>query len=84
MPPERENVIHQLVVGNSAAVAEIVACAHSSDDMTTLVAAALFAPDSTDLLQRAASVATTTRDRKTSNSWRPIESRYAKNGSRSS
>jgi hypothetical protein len=60
---EAENVIHQLAVGDAATVAEIVERAHSSDDMTTLVAAALFAPDSTDLLRRAGSLAMTSRDR---------------------
>jgi hypothetical protein len=60
---EPDNVLHQLAVGDAAAVGEIVARARTSDDVITLVAAALFAPDSTDLLQRAASVATTTRDR---------------------
>ena len=63
MPAEPDNVIHQLAVGDPAAVAAIVEQAHASDDVTTLVSAALFAPDSTDLLRRAAAVAKTTRDR---------------------
>lgn len=62
-PPETENVIHRLAVGDTAAVAEIVDRAKTSDDVTTLVAAAFFAADSTDLLQRAAAFATTTHDR---------------------
>ena len=63
MPAERDNVIHQLVVGGDAAIAEIVERAHTSGDVTTIVAAALFAPTPGDLLDRAARVATTTRDR---------------------
>ena len=63
MPAEPDNVIHQLVVGGDAAIAEIVERAHTSDDVTTMVAAAMFAPVPGDLLQRAAGVATTTRDR---------------------
>ena len=54
MPAGDENVIHQLAVGDAATVAEIVERAQTSDDVTTLVSAALFAPDSTDLLRRAA------------------------------
>ncbi len=63
VPAEQNTVIHQLAVGDAAAIAEIVERAQTSDDVTTLVAAALFAPDSTGLLQRAASIATTTSDR---------------------
>jgi hypothetical protein len=63
VPANPDNVIHQLAVGDAAAVAEIVERAQTSDDVTTLVAAALFAPNSTDLLHRAAALATTTRDR---------------------
>ena len=63
MPAEPDNVIHQLVVGGDAAIAEIVERAHTSDDVTTMVAAAMFAPVPGDLLQRAAWVAQTTRDR---------------------
>ena len=44
MPAEPENVIHQLAVGGEAAIAEIVERAQTSDDVTTVVAAALFAP----------------------------------------
>ena len=33
-------------MGDAAAIAEIVERAHTSDDVTTMVAAALFAPDS--------------------------------------
>ena len=63
MPAEPDNVIHQLVVGGDAATAEIVEQAQTSDDVTTIVAAALFAASPGDLLDRAAEVATTTRDR---------------------
>ena len=64
MPAEPDNVIHQLAVGDAAAIAEIVERAHTSDDVTTVVAAALFAPaDNDDLMARAAALAATTRDR---------------------
>ena len=63
MPADSENVIHQLAVSDAAAVAEIVERAQSSDDVTTLVAAALFSPVPHDLLNRAAAVAATARDR---------------------
>ncbi|HMJ74514.1 MAG TPA: hypothetical protein VK507_01005 [Iamia sp.] len=63
MPADPDNVIHRLAVGDAAAVAEIVDAAPSSDDVTTLVAAALFAPEPTDLLQRAAALARTTQER---------------------
>jgi hypothetical protein len=63
MPAEPDDVIHQLVVGGDAAAAEIIEQAHTSDDVTTIVAAALFAAAPGDLLDRAAGVATTTRDR---------------------
>jgi hypothetical protein len=63
MPAEPDDVIHQLVVGGDASIAEIIGRAHTSDDVTTIVAAALFAAAPGDLLDRAAAVATTTRDR---------------------
>jgi hypothetical protein len=63
VPAEPANLIHQLAVGDAAAIADIVEVAHTSDDVTTLVSAALFAPDSTDLLRSAAAHAKTTRDR---------------------
>jgi len=63
MTAEPANVIHHLVVGGDAAIAEIIERAQTSDDVTTMVAAALFAPAPGDLLDRAAGVATTTRDR---------------------
>jgi len=63
MTPEADNVIHRLVVGGDSAVAEIIERARTGDDVTTLVAASLFAPVPGDLLRRAAEAATTTRDR---------------------
>jgi hypothetical protein len=63
MPLEPDAVIHQLAVGDVDAIAEIVELAHTSDDVTTLVAAALFTPDYDDLMARAASMAMTARDR---------------------
>ena len=64
MPAERDNVLHQLVVGDAAAIAEIVERAGASDDVTTMVAAALFTPDGhNDLIVRAQSLAVTNKDR---------------------
>ena len=63
MPAQPDNVIHHLVVGGDAAITEIVERAYTSDDVTTMVAAAMFAPVPGDLLQRAAGVAQTSRDR---------------------
>jgi hypothetical protein len=57
------NLIHRLVVGDAAAITRIVEASRTSDDPTTLVAAALFAPNGCELLARAAEVATSTRDR---------------------
>jgi hypothetical protein len=58
-----EDLIHQLAVGDAAAIASIVDAARSSDDPTILVAAALFADDGDELLDRAGGVAASTRDR---------------------
>jgi hypothetical protein len=63
VPADPDDLIHELAVGDPAAVAVIVEQAQVSDDVTVLVSAALFAPDSTVLLRRAAAVAKTTRDR---------------------
>jgi hypothetical protein len=63
VPATPENVIHQLAVADAAEIARIVEQARTSEDVTTLVSAALFAPDPTDLLRHAAGVAMTTRDR---------------------
>ena len=58
-----EQLIHQLVVGDAAAIAAIVEASRTSDDPTILVAAALFAPDGAGLMARAGGIAATTRDR---------------------
>jgi hypothetical protein len=64
MPPTLpEHLLHQLVVGDAAAIAAIVAASRTSDDPAILVAAALFAPDGDGLLARAGAAATSTRDR---------------------
>jgi hypothetical protein len=61
MPPTP--LLHQLVVGDAAAVTAIVEASRHSDDPAILVAASLFAPDAERMLARAAALATTTRDR---------------------
>ena len=58
-----EQLIHQLVVGDAAAIAAIVEASRTSDDPMILVAAALFARDGHGLIARAGAMATTTRDR---------------------
>ncbi|HEX5899561.1 MAG TPA: hypothetical protein VFY32_09190 [Solirubrobacteraceae bacterium] len=64
MPPTQpEQLIHQLVVGDAAAIAAIVEASRTSDDPTILVAAALFAADADGLMARAGGKAATTRDR---------------------
>jgi hypothetical protein len=62
-PPHPGELLHQLVVGDDAAIAAIVAASRTSHDPTILVAAALFAPDGDRLLARAEDLAATTRDR---------------------
>jgi hypothetical protein len=62
MSTESDNVIHQLAAG-AAAIAGIVDQAHTSDDLTTVVAAALFASDGKRLMARAENLAVTTKDR---------------------
>jgi hypothetical protein len=57
------HLLHRLVVGDDAAVAEIVAASRTSDDPLILVAAAMFAADGDALLARAGGIAATTRDR---------------------
>ena len=64
MPPTLpEHLLHRLVLGDAAAIAAIVAASRTSDDPTTLVAAALFAPDEGGLMARAGVRAASTRDR---------------------
>ena len=58
-----EQLLQDLVVGDSAAIAAIVAESATSIDPLILVAAAQFAPDAQGLLTRAERAATTTRDR---------------------
>jgi hypothetical protein len=58
-----EQLIHQLVVGDAAAIAAIVEASRTSDDPMILVAAALFAADGDALIARAGGVAVKTRDR---------------------
>jgi len=56
-------LLHRLVVGDAQAVAEIVEASRDSADPAILVAASLFAPDGERLLERAGTLAATTRDR---------------------
>jgi hypothetical protein len=64
MPPTLpEQLLHQLAVGDAAAIAAIVEASGSSDDPLVLVAAALFAHDGRGLMARARDMAATTRDR---------------------
>ena len=64
MPPTPpEQLIHQLVVGDAAAIAAVVESSRTSNDPMILVAAALFAPDGAGLMARAGGMAATTRDR---------------------
>ena len=64
MPPTHsEQLIHQLVVGDAAAIAAIVAASRTSENPMILTAAALFAPDGDGLIARARGIAVTTRDR---------------------
>ena len=58
MPPPRP--FQELAAGDAAA---FVAASRDSDDPRVLVAAALYAADADPLLARAATAATTTRDR---------------------
>jgi uncharacterized protein YbaP (TraB family) len=58
-----EQLLHQLMVGDTAAIAAIVEASRTSDDPMVLVAAALFGPDRDGLMARAGGTAATTRDR---------------------
>jgi hypothetical protein len=62
-PTLPEQLLHQLVVGDAAAIAAIVEVSRTSDDPRILVVAGLFAPDGERLVARAAGMAATTRDR---------------------
>jgi hypothetical protein len=59
------HALHRLAVGDPSAIDEIVDLARGSDDATTLVVAALFAPDGDALLTQAGRHAITTRERQT-------------------
>jgi hypothetical protein len=64
MPPTLpEQLLHELVVGDAAAITAIVEASRTSDDPTILVAAALFAASEDGLMARARGLAATTRDR---------------------
>jgi hypothetical protein len=63
MPTLPEQLLHQLVVGDAAAICTIVEASGTSDEPMILVAAALFAADAAGLMARAAGIAATTRDR---------------------
>ncbi len=59
------HALHRLAVGDPTEIHEIVDLARGSDDATTLVVAALFAPDGDALLRQAGRYAVTTRERQT-------------------
>jgi len=65
MPPTSpQDLLHQLAVGDAAAIAALVNRSRTSDEPMILVAAALFAAaEQDDLLARARALATSTRDR---------------------
>ncbi|HZB41790.1 MAG TPA: hypothetical protein VE487_12545 [Ilumatobacter sp.] len=63
MPDRPDNVIHHLALGDEAAIAQIAQQARTSDDVATVVAAALFTPPGLELMARAETLALTTRDR---------------------
>jgi hypothetical protein len=64
MSPTSPDLLHQLVVGDAAAIAAIVDRSRTSDEPMILVAAALFATaEQDDLLARARALATSTRER---------------------
>jgi hypothetical protein len=64
MSAANDHVIHRLAVGDPAANAELVEWARTSDDVSTVVSAALFIGQGrNDVLTRAAGLASTTRDR---------------------
>ena len=63
MPAEPDRLIQRLAVGDAAAVADLVERARVTDDVPTIVAAALCSTAADDLMTRAATTARTTRDR---------------------
>ena len=60
--PDSKNPLQSVVIGDTLAAAAIVEHAHGSDDVTLLVAAAVFAHDH-HLLTRAQKLARTTSER---------------------
>jgi hypothetical protein len=64
MTPD-DTLIRRLIGGDPAAIADVASRARHTDEPAVLVAAALVAPDGSDLLARAAAAAVTSRDRQT-------------------
>jgi hypothetical protein len=62
-PADTNTLLRQVIGGNTAASAQIVERARSSDETLLLVTAALVDPTAPDLLARASVSAMTTRDR---------------------
>jgi hypothetical protein len=62
-PEDSHNLIRQLISGDPAAAAEILARATTSTEPLVLTAAALLEPGTSSLLVRATATAVTTRDR---------------------
>ena len=63
MPEDTDTLIRRLIGGDERAAAEILDAARTTTSPTLLVAAALLAADPGELLNRAAHLAATTRDR---------------------
>ena len=63
MPDDTDTLIRRLIGGDERAAAEILDAARTTTSPTLLVAAALLAADPGELLNRAAHLAATTRDR---------------------
>jgi len=63
MPADPDNLLHRLAVADAATITRLVEELRRSDDPSVLVAVALFAPEPTEVLRRAAALATTSRDR---------------------
>ena len=63
MPDDTDTLIRRLIGGDERAAAEILDASRTTTSPTLLVAAALLAADPGELLDRAAHLAATTRDR---------------------
>ena len=61
--PDPEQLVRDLIAGRATSIGALREAAGTSSDPTVLVAAALTAPDWSELLTRASSAATCTRDR---------------------